>query len=462
MTSIKNYTTITFSNLCALLLASAGSSGCGDRAAYQEAWRAGDATTGHESADEEPNEPPRDLPEQPEDPNTQIPPTDEEGCHGIYAQDHLPTFELTIDDDVWDELMWEWEHGKKQKDKGLDPDPWHPLAEFRYGDIVITDAEIRLRGNPTYWHKYGKKYQFQVTFDRVHKQSRFLGLRSIALDSAYINRNMLRDRLALSMMRAMGVAAPCANNARLEINGEYWGLYTNVEKIDKEFLKRVFDDPTGDLWKRQNWNLQTNKKSANTDRLDELNDADSIEELETYLDVGQALTVYAAEALVPDSDGGWAGGLNFYLYDDPLSGKFILLPWDMDSTLDRFNDGEDGLYPDNPDPVVWHKQERYHGRPYYELALEDEDWFWYYIETLQMQFEAAYDVDVLHDKIDAWTEQIEESVEEDENKPFSDKKYEDSVERLVEFVEARQEWLEEWFECWEDGGEPDKNGYCDD
>ncbi|KIG16857.1 hypothetical protein DB30_04019 [Enhygromyxa salina] len=413
------------------------------------------------TGDVEANVPPQNLGTESADPNEQIPPPDEEGCHAIFAQDLLPTFELTIDDDVWDDLEWEWEHGEKQKDKGLDPDPYHPLTEFRYGDIVINDAEIRLRGNPKSWDGSPDKLQLHIAFDRVDKKNgHFLGLESLAFDAAPANRNMLRDRLALSIMRNMGVIAVCANHARIEINGEYYGIYTNLEKINEIYLDRVFEDPTGDLWDRHNWELKTNKKTANDDRIEALADVKKLEDLEALLDVEQALTVYAAEAILPDSDGGWAGGMNFFFYDDPMSGVFKLIPWDLDSVFDRFNDGPKGMYPDNPDPVVWHKKERYHGRIWYELALEDEDWFWKYIETIRVQFDAAYGVEVLHEKIATWTDQIEASVLADTHKPFSNKKYLEEVEDLEKFVEARHEWLEEWLQCWEEGGQPDKKGYC--
>jgi hypothetical protein len=454
-------TNFAFQLLC--ISSSAILGACVEKPADIDVLRAGEdgTTSSPESTDSEPgSEPPMDLDDPPEDPNEQIPPPDEEGCHGIYAQDLFPTFELTIDDDTWDDLEWEWEHGVEQKEKGKDPNPYHPITEFRYGDIAIPDAQIRLRGNPKNWVHSPDKLQFHVAFDRVDKQGRFLGLAAMAFESSHANRHMLRDRLALSIMRDMGVTAACANHARVVINDEYYGLYTNLEKFDEVFLERAFDDPTGNLWDRHSWELKTNKKTATTDRIEALAEVESIEEVETYLDVEQALMVYAAEAMLPDSDGCWAGGYNYFFYDDPLSGKFKLLPWDKDSTFERFNDGAKGLYPDNPDPVVWHKKDRYHGRIWYELALEDDGWFWVYIDTIKVQFEAAYNVDVLHEKIDTWTEQIKESALEDENKPFSNKKYLDKVEELKDYVEARHEWLEEWLECWEEGGQPDKKGYC--
>lgn len=392
-----------------------------------------------------------------EDPDEGLPPRDEDGCHAIYAQDIVPTFELTIDEDVLDQIDWEFAHGKEQSDKGKDPDPYHPLAEFRYGDIVITTAQIRLRGNPDWWDAHDK-FQFQISFDEDDDDGNFLGLKKLAFDAASANRHMLRDRLALAIMRDMGLIAPCANNARLDINGEYYGIFTNLEKVDEVFLERTFDDPSGDLWKRQEWKLQTNKKTSDDSRLEALKASESIEELETYMDVEQALRVYAAEAILPNGDGGWAGGKNFYLYDDPLDGRFKLIPWDLDGTFERF-DGREG-YPENPDPVTWEKQNT-HGRPWYDLALEDEQYFWYYIEAIETQFEAGYQEDVLAARIAAWADQIEESVLEDENKHYSNSDWYDEVEDLENYVEDRHDFLQEWLECWQDGGKPDEDGYCD-
>ena len=38
----------------------------------------------------------------------------------------------------------------------------------------------------------------------------------------------------------LGVPASCVNNARLVINGEFYGLYANIEFLDEELLERLF------------------------------------------------------------------------------------------------------------------------------------------------------------------------------------------------------------------------------
>jgi hypothetical protein len=46
-----------------------------------------------------------------------------------------------------------------------------------------------------------------------------------------------------------GVQYSCVNHARLDVNGEYYGMYANVERVDREYPERHFDDPDGNLWK---------------------------------------------------------------------------------------------------------------------------------------------------------------------------------------------------------------------
>jgi hypothetical protein len=392
------------------------------------------------------------------DPNEDIPPLDLEGCPGLYAQDLLPTFELTLAPEVWDMLTWVWLNGQMLEDMDEDYHPKYLVEEFVYGDIVIHDALIRLRGNPTFWDP-DDKMQFQIDFNEIDEEGHFLGLRHLALDAATANRHMLRDRLALSIMRDMGIDAPCANHARLNVNGAYYGIFTNIEKLDKTFLERVFADPNGDLWKRANWTLKTNETTANDGRLVQLEAAGSPAELEDYLDIEQALQVFAAEAILPNSDGMWAGGLNFYVYDEPISGKFVMLPWDLDNTFDRFKDPPEGEYPINPDPVVWEKPTT-HGRPFYTIALTDPDWFQYYIEAIEDQFESSYDADELHARIDLWTAQIKDAVFQDTNKPYSNNIYLQEVDVLHQYIDDRHQFLEDWLACWQDGGFADAEGYC--
>jgi len=400
-------------------------------------------------------------PDMGDDPNDQIPPPDEEGCHAIYAQDLLPTFEITIEPQYWELLMWEWNNGTANEAADLEYNPYHPLTEFRYGDVVIDDAYIRLKGNPEFWNPIPEdKMQFQIGFHVDDPAGTFWGLKRLSLDSATFNRHMLRDRLSLRFMRNVGLVAPCANNARLVVNGEYYGVFTNIEKLDEVFLQRTMEDPSGALWQRTNWEHESGPISeTRLDLLRDVDQADELEQLDVLMDIEQALLTYAAEAVIPDSDGAWAGGLNFFLYDDPMRGKFMLLPWDLDNTFERFEDEPDGPYPVNPDPFVWEKSNT-HGRPWYDVALSDPAYFDFYVDTIDQIVHEGYEPTQMLGWVDEMSAQIEEAVTTDMNKPYSNTTYYNRLDALREYIPGRYEFLDEWVVCWQTGGTADPEGYC--
>ena len=372
-------------------------------------------------------------------------------CDTIYSQDILPTFELKIAQDTWDQLYQEWLHGHENELAGLDPNPEHPLDEFKYENTVITNASIRLRGN-TIWWLDEVKMQFEISFNTYDPDGRFRGMRHLDFDAAASNVSFLRDRLGLAMLRDAGLPAPCANNAKIYVNGVYYGLFTNLEKIDKSFLSRNYPDNDGDLWKRVGWEVKTNEDVATPDRLNALKAATTVDEMAAYLDMEQATLEWATEAVMPDNDGAWAGGYNFYLYDDPTSGKFLIIPYDLDSTFTRV--------PFDADPVTYLKPMD-HGRPWYDLTVADPTWLAKYKAKIPWVLENAYNVDVLQSRIDTWSAQIFEAAEQDVNKPFTTQAHLSKVAEKREYVAKRAAFVKNWI-CYDNGGtDIDGDGNCD-
>lgn len=383
-----------------------------------------------------------------------------DGCPPIYSQELLPRFDLKVDPAVMATLYEDWVQGRERNSLDEDDTPYRPLSEFRYGEIAITDARIRLRGNPNFWLEQNKM-QFQISFDEIDDNGRFLGLRKVLFDAATFNRHFLRDRLSLYLMREAGVPAPCANNALVYINGEYYGLFTSLEKPDESFLSRVFPgNDTGKLGKRRDWDVDQrtdvrlqNLLLASDYRGDGANG--NLPALENLLDVDQALLVYAIDAVIPNSDGPWAGGLNFYVYDHPGLGKYVLIPWDLDNTFDR-------LTPD-VDPFTYKKDERYHGRAIYNTILENPEKFDIYVSKIQQILSDVYrhediwlltgntqDVPVEDPtsgdlrNLGIWSEQIREAAFADVNKPYTNERLEDRRQAFAEFLRDRDDYLCTW------------------
>jgi spore coat protein CotH len=372
-------------------------------------------------------------------------------CDVVYSHDALPTFELGISESVWTALLDDWANGYANKEAGLEYKPERPLDSFRYGDEVITNASVRLRGNPRWWAGQNKM-QFEISFNAYDKEGRFHGLRHVLFDAARSNRSFLRDRLALSVMRDVGLPTPCANNARVIVNDTYYGLFTNIEKIDKGFLERNFAEANGNLYKRARWEQKTNEDQPDDERLDALRDATTTLELDRYMDLDEALLEWAAEAVLPDGDGAWAGGLNFYLYDHRETG-FMILPWDLDATFTRLD------Y--DVDPMTYLKEDD-HGRPFYDLALSDPALRTAYMAALEHVLTTGYRADVLQARIDAWAAQIAQAAADDVNKPFTTDEHLAQMAEEREFVAQRAAFVAEWLSCWQGGGEDtDGDGRCE-
>ncbi|MEZ4453058.1 MAG: CotH kinase family protein [Nannocystaceae bacterium] len=361
-------------------------------------------------------------------------------CPSIYAQELLPTFEIEISGSELAALQQEWQIAD---DHDLAE---HPLKSFTYGDLVILDASARLRGNASHWPEQGKM-QLEVSFNTYDPKGRFLGLKHVLFDAATYNRSYLRDRLALEILRDVGVPAPCANNARLVLNGEYYGLFTNIEKVDSEFLERVFDEPDGNLYKRGgpgDWARKNNEEDPDESDIDALKAADALAEVVAVMDLEEAILEWATEAVIPDRDGAWGGGLNQYVYHHPKRG-FLVIPWDLDDSFTRL--------PADTDPITYQKEpESFHGRPYYDLALADPEWFAAYIAAVDHVVTTAYNVDVLQARIDAYAAQIAQAAADDPNRPFTLSQHLSRIAQKRTYVADRAKFLETWLACWTGGG----------
>ena len=155
----------------------------------------------------------------------------------------------------------------------------------------------------------------------------------------------------------MQVPASRTNHVKLYINGEYFGLYLNVEHYDEEFTKSRFDGE-GNLYKcTYGADLRFRGTSADGYKLDyyELKNedapfayedlahfidvlnntpSDKMEcELEHVFNVNSYLRCLVFDVLSGNWDGPNYNKNNFYLYHNPNSGLFEFMPYDLDNTL---------------------------------------------------------------------------------------------------------------------------------
>ncbi len=214
---------------------------------------------------------------------------------------------------------------------------YHPIT-FHLNGETVTDAAIKLHGQSS-WDQTvtldgdRAKMQFDVSFDQVNPKGSFHGVSKLVFDMPRDDWTFMHNRVAQAWLRQVGVMAPCSVNARLNINGAYYGLYVLEQGVGNGTVNAFFpSNPSGDLWKGA-VQAETNTASPNVARLKQFKNAKDLASLTAIMDVPSSLTTWGAEALINDADGYYGGFHNFYLYDQGAAG-FVFLPQDTDSVLD--------------------------------------------------------------------------------------------------------------------------------
>ncbi len=351
-------------------------------------------------------------------------------CADLYDPEVLPTFDLTFTSQTFMDI---------QNDCASTSQVYRPVQLTHDG--VTVDARVRLKGN---WSWRCSKMQFVVSFNEIDKSGRFHGLRKLVFDAPWYDRTMLHERLVFPLFEQRGLPYSCVNHAKLYIDGEYYGLYANVERLDKENLQRHFEEDDGNLY-QGGVELKTNEAVPAPTRRDALLPATRVAEIEALVDLDQAVAEWATEAMLPAMDNYWAGvEINYYLYDHPSRG-FLWLPYDMDIV---FSDGayEDGslIWPNaaQADPIA-HEHSYWGKEALFQLVMTDDHWCERFVDELVLA-RALYSPEAMSAQVDAWSTQIRQALDEDPNKPFTMEDHDASIATLKAFFATRAQAVDQW------------------
>ena len=275
----------------------------------------------------------------------------------LSAQPRTPTADDLFDDQALHEVRLtinprDWSELKANFQLNL----YYP-SHFTWGGVTVRNVGIRSRGTGS---RSGTKPGLRVDFDQYEQAQRFLGLKSLVLRNNTQDPSQLHERLSMLLFRRMGVPASRQAHARLMVNGEYAGLYTIVESVDKVFLGRHYGQNGGYLYK---YDYDTDDPphyfeylgpdpalyspkpfQPETHELDpdpqpivdlmraikEAPAADFLGVMSNYLDLGRFMVHVAIENFLADIDGivGNWGANNFYFYRFEGTRFSTFIPWD--------------------------------------------------------------------------------------------------------------------------------------
>ncbi len=149
-------------------------------------------------------------------------------AQNLYELSDIQTIELQFEQSNWQNLLEQYyAQGQGQR----------LLATAIINGISFDSVGVRYKGNSSYNPTFPKK-PLNIKLDYVLNQD-YQGYTTLKLNNGFKDPSWCREVLGYWLLGHF-MAAPQANYARLYINGTYYGLYTNVESINKSFVKKHF------------------------------------------------------------------------------------------------------------------------------------------------------------------------------------------------------------------------------
>lgn len=270
----------------------------------------------------------------------------------LYTLDEVPRIDIIIHPDSLKEIYDFPESNREYK----------AVFVFKSSGLhdTVYDIGFRLRGNTS---RYSNKKSFKVSFNTFTKGGKFEGVEKLNLNGEHNDPSSSRAIIYWYILRKAGVAGARANHVQVFINNNYYGLYTNVEHIDEEFVNTYYGNKKGNLYKclwpadltwlgpaqseykymngdHRAYELKINEQTddysdlVNFIKTINLTSANQLEcETEKIFNVQDYLKVVAVDVMTGNWDGYIYNKNNFYLYNNPSSGLIEYIPYDVDNTF---------------------------------------------------------------------------------------------------------------------------------
>jgi hypothetical protein len=327
---------------------------------------------------------------------------------------------------------------------------WDALVEepFEYAPVMLTyEGEqhgpygLRTKGQNS-WRPIDEKAPLKLAFNRYDEAGEFRGLSKLTLNAMNEDPSMLRERLAYLVYRAAGVPAARCTHVQVRVNGEPYGLFANLEAVNRGLIGRWFDDDGGTAWEFSDADFRADLLDGfevdfgDDDRapLEAVADAlllvdpdDAIAAAGEFTDMAAFQRFWAAGAYVTHFDGYPYSepGDDAHVYLDPASGLLHWLPHGL---------GETWAHPDNW--VTWSK-----GLLATTCAASEDcvDGMWTQLRDI-MDLAEAIDLLGSFDDVQA---QIREATRADTRKAYTDAEVEAAQAAVHAMIEGRRAKLED-------------------
>ena len=256
-------------------------------------------------------------------------------------------------------------------------------ATVELNGAVFDSVGVRYKGNSTFCIPNDNgvpKVPYNLDMNYWVSGQKLMNYKKVKLANGYLDATFAREHLASEIYQNY-LPSPEVNLTKLNVQGNYLGLYVNTESINKQFLEKHFGEKDGVLFKCDNADVFCGDNSGNNATEPNLSwmGTDSLSYYDTYtiksdygweqlldliytlnyntseidsiLNVDRVLWAFAVNTVIANFDtyNGYYVH-NYYLYQSE-DGLFQMIPWDLSESFFNALLGWDLYYqPTDPNP----------------------------------------------------------------------------------------------------------------
>jgi len=366
----------------------------------------------------------------------------------IFDPTRLLEVNVKIAKEDWDQLRTQ---SRNFATALLKPPPPTPYTWFK-ADVTIDGQRIQgvgIRKKGFIGSQDTERPSLKIKFDEFTEQNPIAGLDRLTLNNNKQDRGFVSQALTYKLFAEASLPAPRSTLAKVSVNGELLGIYTNVESVKKPMLVRNFGDADGKLYEGTVAELSVDKldslEAKNVGENDERSELRAVAELvskdgdvdiaalEKCLDVDEFLRFWAMESLVGFWDGYTNNQNNYFVFYHAADSKLHFMPWGTDAAFSY--EGAAKMFKRGPDSV--HGQSILANRIYNTEGMADR-----YRETMLGLLEEVWHEDDIIQEID----RIESLA--DGHTHESQKDFKKAMEHSRTFVKSRRGRIERELKKW--------------
>jgi hypothetical protein len=340
-------------------------------------------------------------------------------------------------------------------------------AKLTLNGTTYDSVGVRYKGNSTFClpnDNLNPKVPYNIDMNYFIDGQQLLDYNKMKLANAWMDPTFVKQIVSSNIYRRY-LPTGESNLVKLNVQGNYVGLYVNDESINKQFLKKHLDEKSGPLFKCDNIDRfcdTANAPSAMPPNLDYMGDDTTLyydsydmksdygweelvnlikvintdfENIDSVLNVDRALWAFAVNQVIANLDCYNTYYVhNYYLYQTK-DGLFQMIPWDLDNSFVGAIMGFDYWNPSNVyefDPYfigdTVTTQPPFDERPLLYKLLNNPFYRKIYTAHINTIIEESLDTSAISANIDNLQNLAYDAATQDYNKAFSMNDYYSNVD----------------------------------